>query len=121
MKNRKIKNSLKPWIACSGYLKKWFLHNQNFFHSNIGVYVFLTNIKMLTKIFPKCIYFKTEGEFVEFTHSITGKNIDVFYIFKPFTITVNGKKYKNKYSFAICDAVTALKLKLISKKYENNK
>jgi len=44
-----------------------------------------------------------------------GENIDVFYFFKPFVITVKNKKYKNKYPFAICDAITDLRYKLYEK------
>ena len=110
--NKKINTHLKPWICCEGYMKKWILHNKRFFSKKNTNYLFLTNIKILAKISSKFVYFLTEGEFIEYVHNLHGKNIDVFYIFKPFVITVKNKKYKNKYPFAICDAVTDLKCRL---------
>lgn len=110
--SKKLPNHIKPWCRWEGYIKKWISHNKSFFWKKSSNYVFLTNIKMLAKIFPKCVYFATEGKFIDYIHGITGESIDVFYFFKPFVIIVKNKKYKNKYPFAICDAVTALKLRL---------
>lgn len=109
--SKKLHSHLKPWIYWKGYVKKCISHNLSFFWQKNLNYVFLTNIKILAKIFPKCVYFTTEGEFIDYIHGITGENIDVFYFFKPFVITVKNKKYKNKYPFAICDAITDLRYK----------
>jgi len=76
--------------------------------------IFLTNVKIIKKLFNSSMYFETQGECIDFIQSLHGKKVKkITYLFKPFILYANGKKYKTKFPLSIFDAIRDLK-------YHNN-